>query len=524
MAKRIFLKEVREKQLDIFGPRIPSGSNRKKVEASNIPFVDPDPNDLYLGLATLKEHLESVQQKTPFIVRQALSEQDWSAFEARYKSGGKPPYSPRAMLGLVLYGIMNNTTSLRALENMARVDLGSMWVSGGIYPDHATIGRFILLHSEQLSDAFFDQLTASILRKVGARSETVSGDGTIIQAACSNYNLLKMEAVKERAKKTLTDAASKPEDETLRQKAEQAKEVQETLESRAAIREKKGKSAKGLSISPTEPEAAVQPQKHNMGYAPSYKPSVLANEKRIVVAQALHPTSETSILPELLEQCKRVIGAYPKELLLDAGYCSASVINETLDKDISLLCPEGRVPGEPKKSTIYSKAEFVYDDITDSYRCPAGKILTAQSHYKGAAGSHGYTRYGTKDCQGCPLKAGCTQSKEGRRIKRYAVDSAKEALRQLMQHPKAKKAFSQRKSMVEPVFSALRGLQGMNRFRRKGLAGVRLEFSLHILAYNLGRLKSILLINAFNALIVGFISGYTDIYLKALRNRQAQII
>tara|TARA_R110001592_G_scaffold43362_2_gene140542 strand:- start:3399 stop:3623 length:225 start_codon:yes stop_codon:yes gene_type:complete len=73
MAKRIFLKKVREKQLDIFGPRIPSGSNRKKVEASNIPFVDSDPTDLYLGLATLKEHLESVKQKTPFIVRQALS-------------------------------------------------------------------------------------------------------------------------------------------------------------------------------------------------------------------------------------------------------------------------------------------------------------------------------------------------------------------------------------------------------------------------------------------------------------------
>jgi hypothetical protein len=37
------------------------------------------------------------------------------------------------------------------------------------------------------------------------------------------------------------------------------------------------------------------------------------------------------------------------------------------------------------------------------------------------------------------------------------------------------------------VFSHLRERQGLNRFRRRGLAGVRLEFRLHLMAYNLGR-------------------------------------
>ena len=36
-----------------------------------------------------------------------------------------------------------------------------------------------------------------------------------------------------------------------------------------------------------------------------------------------------------------------------------------------------------------------------------------------------------------------------------------------MQHPKAKKVFSKRKAMVEPVFGYLRDIQGLNRFRRK---------------------------------------------------------
>ena len=56
-----------------------------------------------------------------------------------------------------------------------------------------------------------------------------------------------------------------------------------------------------------------------------------------------------------------------------------------------------------------------------------------------------------------------------------------------MAQPGARRAFAQRKAMVEPVFSALRERQGLNRFRRRGLRGVRLEFRLHLMAYNLGR-------------------------------------
>ncbi len=56
-----------------------------------------------------------------------------------------------------------------------------------------------------------------------------------------------------------------------------------------------------------------------------------------------------------------------------------------------------------------------------------------------------------------------------------------------MRQPRARKRFSQRQGIVEPVFSVLRGIQGLRRFRRRGLAGVQTEFALHVLAYNLGR-------------------------------------
>lgn len=56
-----------------------------------------------------------------------------------------------------------------------------------------------------------------------------------------------------------------------------------------------------------------------------------------------------------------------------------------------------------------------------------------------------------------------------------------------MEHPKAQKRLRQRKVMVEPVFSHLRLRQNFNRFKRKGIRGVTIEFSLQIMAYNISR-------------------------------------
>ena len=90
------------------------------------------------------------------------------------------------------------------------------------------------------------------------------------------------------------------------------------------------------------------------------------------------------------------------------------------------------------------------------------------------------------------MRAKCTQAAQGRRIKRYPEDAPREALRLVMQHPQARRIFSQRKAIVEPVFSSLRCQQGLNRFRRRGLQAVRREFALHVLAHNLSRAVALL--------------------------------
>jgi hypothetical protein len=224
------------------------------------------------------------------------------------------------MLGLILYGVMQGIHSLRELERLARLDLGCMWVTGGIAPDHANIGRFIVQHEQSLTADFFESLTRSILAMRGGRSSSrLAGDGTVIEAACSHYNLLKAEAVKARAEATRAEAAANPDSEDAQRQLAASEQCLEILEARQKARKRSGSDPDGVAISAVEPEATVQRLKRGSGIAPSYKPSVLANEDRIITAHAVHPSSETRVIADLLDQSARVTQAQAEELLLDAG-------------------------------------------------------------------------------------------------------------------------------------------------------------------------------------------------------------
>ena len=452
-------------------------------------FLAPQPSDITIGHTYLQQHLEQAGQKTPIIVAEFLNEMDWAAFEVRYGKSGRPPYAPRNMVGIILYGIMQGVTSLRGLEALARLNLGCMWVSGGIFPDHANIGRFIVMHAESLTLGFFEDLAQLALKKTHSSGHCLAGDGTTIEAACSNYNLVKEEAAMAALEEARRQAEKAPEDEGKKTVFEHKAVVLDTLLTQKEKRKKRSqKAADNTMVSPTEPEAIVQKMKRGRGYAPGYTPSVLANEKRVVVAMAVDPTNETAVIPEMLDQAVRTTGRRPGELLLDGGYANETVITTTIERDISLLCPESGKPGKPKKGKKLHKSHFRYDVTNDVYYCPAEQALVLLYQPGINARADAAKVYGGADCQNCPLQRQCTSSKrKGRQISRYAIDDAKDALRETMQHPAAKKVFKQRKAMVEPVFGHLRTVQGLNRFRRRGLFGVKLEFSLHLLAYNLGR-------------------------------------
>ena len=488
---------------------LPSGGKLGRTAAdSGRRFITGDPRAIVIGTTPLEQYLRESGQTGVFTVARLLDEQDWAEFEGRYAATGRPPFSPRQMMGLILYGVMQGVHSLRELERLARLDLGCMWITGGIAPDFTKVGRFITKHGPSLTSSFFESLTGQILKATGSKTARLAGDGTVIEAACSHYRLLKEEAIRERAAAAQAALTARPDDLGAQREHQLSEQCVKVFEERALARKRSGRSIETLRVSPSEPEAMVQPLKRKKGMSTSYKPSILANEDRIITAMAIDPSSETRAVAALLDQSARAVGGNPAEVLFDAGYFDDGVIAATLERDISLLCPDGQVPGQLKQGNVFPKAQFEFDESTDTYRCPAGRTLIFMKAFEATKTKSARRQYGTSACRECPIRSDCTNQKR-RHILRNANDEGRDALRQVMQQPQVRGVFAQRKTMVEPVFSHLRGKQGFNRFRRKGIRAVAGEFALHALAHNLSRAVAMLaadfgLITAFMCLFQAF--------------------
>lgn len=481
-------------QFDLFAEvptEVPTVQVRKALHSERR-FLSGDPSRIFVGVVPLERYLRHAGEKTALTVGRLLDELDWKEFEQRYAATGRAPYAPRGMMGLILYGIMQGIHSLRALERLARLDLGCMWVSGGIMPDHAIIGRFITLHDASLTQTFFESLTRLILKACQVSSTCIAGDGTVIEAACSYYKLLKEEAVAAQAEAATAALTQHPADPQILQATRHALECQRLFNARKANRQAWGRLAGSLRISGREPEAMVQRLKRGRGFAASYKPSILANEDRLITALAVDASSETAVLARMLDQHVRVAGMQPSEVLLDAGYFDDTVINVTTERDIRLLCPPGQQFTPDRAGGLFHKSHFCYDPDSDTYRCPAGKEMIPISSVTASVSNREHKVYAASAYNSdCPLHGRCTRARV-RKIKRYKEDAQREALRLTMAHPEAQCLFSRRKVMVEPVFSSLRYQQKLDRFRRNGLAAVRREFALHAMAYNLRRAAGLL--------------------------------
>jgi transposase len=448
-----------------FGPPASTGEVEPAPRAER--FLSGAEGDFFVGEQGLAEYLEAHQQGWVVKLKVLVSEFDYTQFYGRYKDdGGRRPIHPRVMLGLIVYGITQGKWSLRELERLARMDLGAMWMSGRVQPDHSTIGKFIQLHAQLLSEQFFTTLVKQLVRKLHLSAGTVGLDGTVIAAAASHYRMLRAEALRAAAL------------------SEQAERM---LAARQAARELAGRAGAATLLAPQEPEAVVQPTKHGP-LRPSYKPSALRHESGLVIAQAVHASSETAVVTGLLQQHRAVFAVEPGRLLGDAGYHTLEMLSELAAREIDVLIPAGRTyaqqPWEKRQAKRkLPKSAFRYDAEAEVYHCPGQRLLARAG---GDRDRHGrrYVRY-RGDCRGCALREHCTKSKTGRTLKRYAGEELKEAMAAVLQQPAALRQLRRRGSIIEPLWADLRERQRLTRFHRRGLAKVKLEFALHCAAYNL---------------------------------------
>ena len=135
----------------------------------------------------------------------------------------------------------------------------------------------------------------------------------------------------------------------------------------------------------------------------------------------------------------------------------------------------------------FGKDDFVYEPANNSYRCPAGAVLT--HHATATENGMRLQIYWTSGCPACSLRVHCTTGKE-RRVTRWEHEDVLETVQ--CRRDADPQAMRVRRETVEHPFGTLKARMGATHFLTRTLPRVSAEMALQVLAYNLTRVLNIM--------------------------------
>jgi Transposase DDE domain len=183
---------------------------------------------------------------------------------------------------------------------------------------------------------------------------------------------------------------------------------------------------------------------------------------------------------------KAALGVERLDAVADRGYFSGEEILACDNAGITVTLPKPMTSGMMARGR-FGKQDFRYVADEDVYICPAGETLPYR--YTNEEDGLILHRYWTTACQSCSIKQTCTSGKE-RRITRWEHEHVLEAVqRRLDEHPEKMR---QRRETVEHPFGTIKARMGATHFLMKTLSRVASEMALHVLAYNMTRVMSIM--------------------------------
>jgi transposase len=379
---------------------------------------------------------------------------------------GRPGYDPRDLLKLYLYGYLQQVRSSRRLEAECRRNVEVMWLLGRLEPDYKSIAEFRRMHREAVTEAGAELVCFA--RSVGlVRGEWVAIDGSKFRAVSSAKSVRERDAIKRYL-------------ERLEQADEQDDEVVIDPSAVAAALEK-------LKSHP-EPEAHFMRMMHG-NPAPAYNVQTAVDaEHALIVAQKVttEVTDNRSLLP-MAEAAKQAVGA-PESLnvVADAGYSNGEQVERCEQQGILPHVPANRAINNKGDGTLFDRSQFLYDEKTDTFQCPAGQTLvriqlSRKDHCVMYAAS-------SEICGACSMKARCTTASR-RWTTRHLHDDALKRMQQRV----TPALMRLRRSTVEHPFATLKyRIFGHPRFLLRGVGGAQTEISLATMVYNLKRMMNVL--------------------------------
>ena len=413
---------------------------------------------------------------------------------------GRPAYHPGLLLKIYIYGYLNRVQSSRRLERECQRNVELMWLTGRLVPDFKTIADFRRDNGPGIRQAC-SQFVA-ICRKLKLLVDgVVAVDGSKFKAVNNrdrNFTPHKLEQRMKQIQESIdrylesldTADRTQPADlpaKTARLQDKLSKLRRQMNDLREVERQLQQQPDQQLSL--TDPDARSMATSGRGTGVVGYNVQIATDTTHhfIVAHEVLNVGHDRSALASMATKAQEGLGRKGIGLIADRGYYKGTQILDAEEAGVQTYIPKPMTSGARAEGR-FGKADFVYDAKADEYRCPAGQILRRGADQVDVEGMvlHSYARYG---CSDCPIKAQCTPA-SFRRIRRWEHEDVLDVMQQrLDRNPNAMKI---RRRTVEHVFGTLKYWMGSTHFLTKTLKHVPTEVSLHVLAYNLKRLMSIL--------------------------------
>lgn len=396
-------------------------------------------------------------------INDVIDELDISEIEYVYKTElrGYPPYHPRMMLKILIYGYCTGVRSSRKLAQKCEDEVAFRFLTGNNFPKFRAIANFRERHLTAFHKLFVDVLTIcsdSGLVKLGH----VSLDGTKIKANASKHKAMSYERMQKEIETLNQEIAAliaeaeeidKSEDKkygknkrgdeipkSLRRKEDRLKKIRKAkaaLEERVA-KEKKKKDDDAPPPTPggkdqynfTDPESRIMPASDDKkSFIQGYNAQAAVDAKnQIIVANHLcNQTNDKKQLKEVVPQIETNLNRKPDRLSADAGYFSEEGIIYLRDEEkiAPYIPPDSQKHGAP-------------------YQSPRGPIPPNQSIADG--------------------------------------------MRRFLRTKPAREQYALRKITVEPVFGQIKNCMGFRQFSFRGLNKCQGEWDLICLCHNILKL------------------------------------
>jgi transposase len=415
------------------------------------------------------------------------------------KHTGRPGYHPATMLKLYIYGYLNRIQSSRRLEKESHRNVELMWLLERLSPDFKTIADFRKDNSKGIKNVC--RQFVELCRQLNMFEHAVFAvDGSKFKAVnnkSKNYTPSKIKFHIDRVEKSIQaylgqmDTQDSDEKNTrttvpssklawLKQRLSELKKLE------VEINEHPDKQ-----ISQTGPDSRLM-QTRNMERRVCYNvQSAVDTKHHLIISHDVTNVTDRGQLTPVASQVQQVLNNNKITVIADKGYYKSEDIKNLQDTGADVLVPKGDTSGA-KKNGIFNRALFRYDKSKDIYICPANEELQYRCDTTETGSGRKLRMYfNCVACSACTIRAKCTKSKkEPRKIRRWVHEEVLEDMQsRLTAFPEAAVI---RKQTVEHPFGTIKMWMGANHFLTKGFKNVGTEMNLHVLAYNMRRMMTIL--------------------------------